>query len=164
MILAATTQRYFGFALFAVVLIGTILWLVFNLRSGRKEAGSEIELAANRKPYLDDEQLEGRKLNGALFAAAGLLAIIGVAVPVYWLAEPGRQEGAVETFDETFLRRGTILYEETAQCVNCHAAGAVGGVAPFIVNDQNGQFVAQVDWNAPALNNVLYRYSEEEVR
>lgn len=48
--------------------------------------------------------------------------------------------------------------------MNCHAGGGVGGVASFIVNDQNGQFVAQVDWNAPALNNVLYRYSEDEVR
>ena len=38
----------------------------------------------------------------ALFSAAGLLAIIGVALPLYWLAEPGRQDGAVDTFEETF--------------------------------------------------------------
>jgi hypothetical protein len=40
----------------------------------------------------------------------------------------------------------------------------VGGVANFVINDQNGQFVAQVDWTAPALNNVLYRYNEDQVR
>lgn len=160
----ATTQRAFGFALLAVVVLGAIAWLVANMRASRKEIGSEIELAANRKEYLSDEELEGSKLNMALFSAAGLLAIIGVALPIYWLAEPGRQEGAVEVFDETFVRRGTALYEEGAQCVNCHAAGGVGGAASFVINDQNGQFVAQVNWNAPALNNVLYRYSEEEVR
>ena len=160
----ATTQRAFGFALLAVVAIGTIAWLVANIRASRKEIGSEVELAANRKEYLSDEELEGSKLNMALFSAAGLLAIIGVALPVYWLAEPGRQEGAIETFDETFVERGATLYEEGAQCVNCHAAGGIGGVANFVVNDQNGQFVAEVTWNAPALNNVLYRYSEEEVR
>lgn len=160
----ATTQRAFGFALLAVVAIGTVAWIVANIRSAKKEVGSEIELAANRKEYLPDEELEGRKLNLALFSAAGLLAIIGVALPVYWLAEPGRQEGAVEVFDEIFVERGQNLYEEGAQCVNCHAAGGVGGVAAFIINDQNGQFVAEVSWNAPALNNVLYRYSEDEVR
>ncbi len=160
----ANTQQSFGFALLAIVLIGTVIYVVAKVRAGRPEVGSEIELAPNRKEYLDDEELEGPKLNAALFSAAGLLAIIAVAVPVYWLAEPGRQDGAVETFNETFIRRGEALYEEGAQCVNCHAGGGVGGVTTFIINDQNGQFVDQVNWNAPALNNVLYRYSEDEVR
>jgi hypothetical protein len=48
--------------------------------------------------------------------------------------------------------------------VNCHGGGGGGGVANYILNDQNGQFVAQVNWIAPALNNVLWRYSEDEVR
>ena len=41
------------------------MWLVYvwsNIRAGRPEAGSEIELAPNRKPYYDDEELEGRRL------------------------------------------------------------------------------------------------------
>lgn len=160
----ANTQQSFGFALLAVVLIGAVVYIVATIRAGRAEVGSEIELAPNRKEYLDDEDLEGPRLNAALFSAAGLLAIIAVALPVYWLAEPGRQEGAVETFNETFVARGQALYETGAQCVNCHAGGGVGGIASFIVNDQNGQFVAQVNWDAPALNNVLYRYSEDEVR
>lgn len=159
----ATTQQAFGLVLLAVVLIGGAIWGVARYRAGRKEVGSEIELAANRKPYLEDEELEGHKLNMALFSAAGLLAVIAVALPVYWLAEPGRQEGAVESFDEIAIERGQELYENGAQCVNCHAGGGVGGVASFIISDQNGQFVSQVNWTAPALNNVLYRYSEEEV-
>ena len=164
MIVAATTQRVVGFIILAVVVVGVIVWLFANMRASRAELGSEIELAANRKPYYDDEELEGKKLNLALFSAAGLLALFGVALPLYWLAEPGRQEGAVEVFQETFVARGLELYEVGAQCVACHGGEGSGGVATFIINDQNGQFVNQVSWVAPALNNVLYRYSEEGVR
>ena len=41
---------------------------------------------------------------------------------------------------------------------------ATGGAAPYVLTDANGDFVEQVDWKAPALNMVLYRYDEEEVR
>ncbi len=159
----ASTQRAIGFVILAVVAVGFVVWLVANLRSSSAEIGSEIELAANRKPYLDDDELEGKKLNAALFSAAGLLALIGVALPLYWLAEPGRQDGAIDTFQETFERRGLELYEVGAQCINCHGGNGVGGQATFIINDQNGQYVDQVSWIAPALDNVLSRYSEEEV-
>jgi mono/diheme cytochrome c family protein len=162
--IVATSQRAFGFVILAVVAIGFLVWLFFNLRAGRDEIGAEIELAANRKPYLSDAELEGKKLNMALFSAAGLLALIAVVLPLYWLGEPGRQEGAIDVVQETFVARGQNLYEQGAQCVNCHGGAGVGGVANFVINDQNGQFVAQVEWIAPALNNVLYRYDEDQVR
>lgn len=164
MIAAATTQRAIGFVILAVVAIGFVIWFFANLRAGQREVGSEIELAANRKEYLSDDELESSKLNLALFSALGLLAVIAVALPLYWLAEPGRQKGAVKTSGEVFIARGLDTYENGAQCVNCHGGAGVGGVANFVVNDQNGQFVAQVNWTAPALNNVLYRYNEEQVR
>ena len=160
----ATSQRTFGFVILAVVVLGGIAWLFANARAGRGEAGSEIELAANRKEYFSDDELEGKKLNWALFSAAGLLALCALVIPLYWLGEPGRQEGAVEVFEETFVERGLELYENGAQCVNCHGGGGGGGVATYILNDQNGQYVAQVNWIAPALNNLMWRYSEEEVR
>jgi mono/diheme cytochrome c family protein len=164
MIAVTTTQRAFGLVIAAIVAIGFVVWLVTNLRASRKETGSEIELAANRKEYLSDEELEGRKLNLALFSAAGLLAVIAIVLPLYWLGEPGRQEGAKDDYQEIFVERGLDTYENGAQCVNCHGGAGVGGVAPFVINDQNGQFVAQVNWIAPALNNVLYRYDEDQVR
>ena len=162
--IVATTQRAIGFVILAVVAIGFIVWFFSNLRAGRPEVGSEIELAANRKQYMSDEELEGKKLNLALFSALGLLAVIAVALPLYWLAEPGRQKGAVEASQEEFVARGLDIYENGAQCVNCHGGAGVGGLANFVINDQNGQFVAQVNWIAPALNNVLYRYNEDQVR
>lgn len=162
--IVATTQRAIGFVIIAVVVIGFVVWLLANLRAGREEVGSEIELAPNRKQYLDDDELEGKKLNLALFSAAGLLAIIGVALPLYWLAEPGRMDGAIDMYQETFVARGLEIYENGAQCVTCHGPAGAGGSTVFLVNDENGQFVDQVTWVAPALDNVLYRYSEDNVR
>ncbi|MHB1140108.1 MAG: hypothetical protein ACYC2O_14215, partial [Microthrixaceae bacterium] len=82
MIVLASIQRNIGYVLFAVVVVGFVAWLWANLRASRAEAGSEVELAPNRKPYYSDEELEGKKLNLALFSAAGLLALIGVALPL----------------------------------------------------------------------------------
>ena len=50
MILATSTQRAFGFVILAVVAIGFVVWFFANLRAGRDEVGSEIELAPNRSP------------------------------------------------------------------------------------------------------------------
>ena len=40
---------------------------------------------------------------------------------------------------------------------------ATGGVAPYTVTDPNTGEVEPVNWNAPALNTVLYRFSDDEV-
>ena len=58
MILATSTQRAFGFVILAVVAIGFVVWFFANLRAGRDEVGSEIELAPNRSPQLTDDELE----------------------------------------------------------------------------------------------------------
>jgi mono/diheme cytochrome c family protein len=41
---------------------------------------------------------------------------------------------------------------------------AGGGVAPFTITDPNTGEVRAVNWAAPALNTVLYKFSEDEVR
>src|SRR5690606_5508080 len=49
-------------------------------------------------------------------------------------------------------------------CAGCHGAEGVGGVASYTLTDDDNNFVATMNWQAPALNTVLLRYSEEEVR
>ncbi len=162
LILAASTQRTIGLVIALTVMAAFVVYVLFNVFStGKDEIGSEIELAPNRKPYLDDETLETKKLDVSLFAGAGTLALIALALPLYWLGEPGRQEGYVDFTDRVAADRGGELYEE--QCVACHGAAGVGGAAPFTVLDEDGRFVSSVNWVAPALNTVLYRFSEEEV-
>ena len=162
--LLAADFRVIGLTVGALVLIAFVALFIRNIMAARPELGSEIELAANRKEYLSDEELEGTKLDRSLTFALAMLAILAVALPLYWLAEPGRQDGAVEAYNASFESRGEGTYAVGAQCVNCHAAGGAGGVAPYVLQDGDGQFVANAQWMAPALDNVLLRYSEDEVR
>jgi len=164
MIALMTTQRSFAYVVLAIVFIGGAFVALAQMRKGKAELGSEIELAPNRKQYLPDDELEGPKLNKALWTAFGLLVVVALSLPIYWLAEPGRQDGAVEHYAELFEHRGETMYTTGAQCVNCHGPKGVGGSASFVVTDENGQFVSQVSWTAPALNTLMYRFSVPEIK
>ncbi len=160
----AADFRAIGLVVASLVLLAFVALFFRNVFTARDELGSEIELAANKKPYLSDEELEGVKLDRSLSFALIVLGITAVALPFYWLAEPGRQDGAVDAYQLNFESRGEGLYTEGAQCVNCHAAGGVGGTAAYVLQDADGQFIGNAAWTAPALNNVFLRYSEDEVR
>ncbi|HEY5155371.1 MAG TPA: cytochrome c, partial [Acidimicrobiales bacterium] len=108
--------------------------------------------------------LEGPKLDRTLGFALVLLIVIAVALPLYWLAEPGRQSGAVAKFDEEFVARGQEIYNVKAKCSDCHGPKGVGGVKAYTLLNANGDFVKEVTWKAPALNTVLFRYSKDEVK
>jgi mono/diheme cytochrome c family protein len=167
MLLAVSTQTSIGlFVLFLSLVIAVVFGLV-NLRQGRAEVGSEIELAANRKPYLPDAELEGRKLDRTLsFGLLGLF-VVGIGLPLYWLQEPSRQEGAVERIREEFRNRGSNMYAPTADggynCAFCHGPDGGGGSTPFTITDAEGRFVKEVQWQGPALNTIFQRYSREEI-
>ncbi|MEM7141541.1 MAG: cytochrome c [Actinomycetota bacterium] len=163
MLLAASTQRTIGFAILAIVFIGGLVYLFFNIRAAKAEVGSEIELAANRSEELKDEDLEGRRLDIALLANLVMLTIIAIALPFYWLGEPGREDGRNVDTDRIFTNRGEGIYNEGAECVACHGAAGAGGSVTTSITDDNGDFVAQVVWKAPALNNILSRFSESEI-
>lgn len=168
-VLAASTVQSVGVVIAVITTIGFVWYVVVNIRAGRAEVASEIELAPNRKPYFDDEGLEGPRLNTALSSGLLLLGIVAVGLPLYWLNEPARMDGAVEMFDNTFVNRGANLFATTGEggynCAGCHGPEGVGGVAPpFTLTDDENEFVAQVNWQAPALDTVLLRFSEEEVR
>lgn len=163
MLLAASTQRTIGFVILAIVFLGGLVYLFFNIRAAKAEVGSEIELAANRNEPLKDEDLEGRRLDIALLANLLMLTIIAIALPFYWLGEPGREEGRNVDTDRIFTNRGEEIYVEGAQCVSCHGAAGAGGSVTTAITDDDGGFLAQVVWKAPALNTLLSRFTEDEV-
>lgn len=163
MLLAASTQRTIGFVILAIVFIGGLVYLFFNIRAAKAEVGSEIELAANRNEPLKDEDLEGRRLDIALLANLVMLTIIAIALPFYWLGEPGREEGRNVDTDRIFTNRGEEIYIEGAQCVSCHGAAGAGGAVTTAITDDDGGFLAQVVWKAPSLNSLWSRFSEDEV-
>jgi mono/diheme cytochrome c family protein len=167
-VLAASTVKSIGAVIAVITGIGFVWYVIANIRAGRDEVASEIELAPNRKPYYDDERLEGPRLTRALSTGLVLLAVVSVGLPLYWLNEPGRMDGAIKGFDNTFVNRGAKLFAPTAEggynCAGCHGEGGVGGLKDYTLTNDDGDFVATVNWQAPALNTVLLRFDEDEVR
>ena len=166
MIALASTSIAWFIAL--VLVVGWLVYAVFNARAARKELGSEVELAANRKPYFDDEELEGRRLELVQFIGVLLLVVIVIGLPLYWVFEPSRQAGAREAADRQLAGWGAELFAPTAEhgfnCAGCHGGmNATGGNAPFAITDPTTGEVRAVNWTAPALNTVLYRFTPEEV-
>jgi len=167
--MVASTSASIAWVILLASLAGWILYAVFNVRNGRAEIGSEQELAANRKPYYDDEVLEGRRLERVQLLGLVFLAILTVALPLYWVLEPNRQEEAQFGFEKRFASWGAELFAPTAEggynCAGCHGGmKATGGVASYAITDPKTSEVKAVSWKAPALNTVMYRYSDEEVR
>jgi len=155
--------------IFVVSVLGWVVYLVGNSRKGRTETGSEITLAANRKPYYDDEILEGKKIERTQLIGLAFLAVITVALPLYWILEPSREAGAVVDFQNRFETWGGNLFRPTTEggfnCAGCHGGmNGSGGVSSYAITDSKTNEVKPVIWKAPAINTVFYRYSESEVR
>ncbi len=169
MILAAGVPRNIAIVIAVVVTVGWLLYIVANLRRARPEIGSEIELAPNRKPYYSDEELEGKRLERTQLAGVAMLVVLGVGLPLYWVHEPSRQDGAIEEFDKQFVGWGARDFAATADggfnCAGCHGGmKGVGGVAAYTITDQRTGEVRPVAWKAPAINTVVYRFSDSEIK
>ena len=165
----ALTTTAIAWLLLVIVTAGFIVYAALNLRSSRDELGSEIELAPNRKEYYDDEVLEGRRLERVQLLGVLLLVVVVIGLPVYWIFEPARQAGAVEAQEEIFTEWGRRLFAPTAEggfnCAGCHGGYAGGGgEAAWNVSDPATGKVSAVNWKAPALNTIFYKFSEDEVR
>src|SRR3954453_13403711 len=136
----ATAASAIGGIIAVTLIVGFAIAVVANMRRGRAEVGSELELAANRKPYLEDEELEGKKLDRTLGLGLVVLAVIAITLPAYWLPEPGRQQGGVEKVKDGVVFRGGTVYTTKAQCASCHGPAGVGGVKNYTLLNSNGDF------------------------
>ncbi|HUQ39098.1 MAG TPA: c-type cytochrome [Acidimicrobiales bacterium] len=174
-VLAATTQQQLGLAVVVALLVGWAIYLVAQLKGGEEKPGSEIEFAPNRRPYFDDEEMEGKRLDGTLTWSLVLLVIVAVGLPLYWLNEPGRQAGAIKKFDDQAAGRGFQLFQNANApgghnvghfgCADCHGSKGQGGSTPYNLTDPAKPDAPprKVTWLAPALDTVLLRFSPEEV-
>ncbi|MBA3653546.1 MAG: c-type cytochrome [Actinobacteria bacterium] len=172
--LGVTTQQRIGLAVVVAVLVGWAAYLVLHLGRTAGEVGSEMELAPNRRPYLDDEGLEGPRLDRVLLWSAVLIGIVAIGLPLYWVKEPARQAGAVKGFDKRAAQRGFVLFQPTTSaipegnighfgCGGCHGTKGEGGVTPFAITDYLGRSRI-VQWQVPALDTVLKRFADDEVK
>ena len=142
-----------------LIAFGIIAALAFFTAAGFRGSGKVNDYAPNLSKYRTDDDLETKTLDRTLTVAVLLASILTIMIPLYYLGEQERQEGFVEEFDEVSVERGEHLYEEFG-CGNCHGADGSGGAASYI-EKRSG---INVTWTAPAINNVFYRYDDEEVR
>ncbi len=161
-LLATSVQRSIALVVAWLTIVAFAVYLFVNIRKAKPELGNETDLAPNRKPYYDDETLEGPRLDRFLTGALVLLGIVALGLPLYWLAEPGRQADTVKRFEAIFAKRGETLYN--TNCSSCHGQGGGGGVAAFVLQGKQGEFLANVTWNAPELSTTLLRFNREEVK
>ena len=142
-----------------LIAFGIIAALAFFTAAGFRGSGKVNDYAPNLSKYRADDDLETKTLDRTLTVAVLLASILTIMIPLYYLGEQERQEGFVEEFDEVSVERGEHLYEEFG-CGNCHGVDGSGGAASY-VEKRSG---INVTWTAPAINNVFYRYDDEEVR
>ena len=140
-----------------IALVAGIAWLGMLFVSAIRNRGSE-EVAPNLRPGINDETVETRRLEGGQKAAIAFSAFLAISLPLYFLTEQERQEAFVDEFAEGSIERGQHLVEEFG-CFNCHGPEGSGGVAPYI-EKRSG---IAVEWAAPSLNDVFFRYAEDEV-
>ena len=172
--LAVTTQQRLGIAVVVAVLVGWVGYLLLHLSRTSGDVGDEIELAPNRRPYLDDEEMEGPRLNKVLSWSLVMMGIVAIGLPLYWLKEPSRQAGAVKGFDHRAAHRGEVLFQPTNSpepegnighfgCGGCHGTKGEGGSTSYAITDYLGRS-RKVTWQAPPLDTVLKRFAEDEVK
>jgi mono/diheme cytochrome c family protein len=177
MIFAASTAQKLG-TIFAIALVvGWLLFMLAHVKRGAVEPGDEIANAPNRKPYYDDEALEGMKLERALTMALILLVIIGVGLPLYWINETRRENGAKKLFAQTAVEVGFALFQPADSplpanpklnelhfgCAGCHGNVGQGGSTTYTITTPLGA-TKSVTWQVPALNTALLRFTSDTVR
>ena len=145
--------------LITLIALGIVGALAFFSAIGFRGSGKVSDYAPNLSKYRTDDDLETKTLDRTLTVAVLIASLLTIMIPLYYLGEQERQEGFVEEFDEVSVERGEHLYEEFG-CGNCHGVDGSGGAASY-VEKRSG---ISVTWAAPAINNVFYRYDDEEVR
>jgi mono/diheme cytochrome c family protein len=176
MIVAVSTPQKLGMAFAVALVIGWAIFVVAHFKRGGVASGAEIENAPNRKPYVEDDQLEGPKLERVLVAALILLVIIAIGLPLYWLGEPTRMKNSARGFDNRAAQVGFLLFQPAdsplpapAQfnalhfgCATCHGNKGQGGSTSYSITNAQGQ-PESVTWQVPALNTELLRYTPDTV-
>lgn len=167
-----------------VAIIAVITTRVLSLRRNPEPAPPP-----NKTPFLVDEDLEGRRLERVLGWSLLFTIVLALALPVYFLVEPGRQSGADEQFEERSVERGATLfansespaYDPTVSllCADCHGVDGSGGSTQFtlepdaedcpediteeVAQERPECLPVQVTWAAPPLDIASLIYDRDEI-
>lgn len=156
--------------LFLVNAVALVIFVAVAVAVSRRR---QPQAPPNLTEYYDDPTLEGPKLERYLGAAVLFSAVLAASLPIYWLLEPTRQSGMDSDFLADSVERGKERFGREPvpgseilplECARCHGDTAEGGVATYILPpDEPGEVAKSVQWKAPSLDDVLLRFSTEEV-
>jgi mono/diheme cytochrome c family protein len=163
-------------------IFGVIQWRVMSMRRNPEAT------PANLTPFLDDDALEGRRLERVLGWALVMASIMLIALVVYFLLEPVRSDAARDDFHEDSVERGAVLFaDKTSEhyeaefsllCAGCHGVEGTGGIATHILqpeldkcekkaNQKNPDvpecLPKSVQWQAPDLTLAALRYTRAQL-
>ncbi|MSO78328.1 MAG: hypothetical protein EXQ79_01835 [Acidimicrobiia bacterium] len=163
-------------------LLGVVFWRVFSLRR------SPESTPANLTPFLEDEALEGRRLERVLGWTLLFSVVMILSLLAYFLWEPFRQPIMEDGFLERSVDRGAVLFANKASehynsefsllCADCHGVDGTGGVAIQTLQpeadecqlkkNKNNPDVPecapqQVQWTAPNLTLAPLRYKRAQL-
>jgi mono/diheme cytochrome c family protein len=148
-----------GFGSIVLLVAAAVLmaWMAYLWLNARRSARAE-DPAPNVSPPISDDELEGPKLTRILMAAVVSSAVLAAVMSVYYATESHRQAQAAEKIHEKDVEEGEKWFEFFS-CVNCHGPAGVGGGREF-TEPRSG---LDTSWAAPSLNDVFYRFSEDEI-
>ncbi len=136
-----------------------LVWVGYVVINSRRRTRPPETPAPNQEFFMDNEGLENDRLTRVLTAAVLAAAVLAIVLPIYYVNETGRQEAAAEEISEDYLHFGEEWWVKF-ECTVCHGPDGGGGGAE-IAEERSGLIAT---WAAPAINDVFYRYDEEEVR
>ncbi len=150
-------------ALSLIIVVALLLvWMGYLYLNSRQSKAAAHEAAPlNLSPGVSDDELENKKLTRVLRAALFGSALMAIIMPWYALNEPGRQEAFAEATIEFDTEEGAHLYgADGFACADCHGPLGGGGAADF----KEARSGVVTVWAVPSLDDIFFRYEEEEVR
>ncbi|NND02986.1 MAG: c-type cytochrome [Acidimicrobiia bacterium] len=154
---ASPSNVGFGSVVLLIAVAALMTWMAYLWLNSRRARRLE-ETPANLEPGISDDELETSKLSRILSSAVVSAAVLSAVMGVYYANESGRQAAAAEKIHERDVEEGEKWFEFFS-CINCHGPGAVGGGAEHV----EARSELSTSWAAPSLNDVFYRYSEDEI-
>jgi mono/diheme cytochrome c family protein len=148
-----------GSVVLTIAVVVFLIWMAYVVINSRRRTRAAETPAPNQEFFMDNEGLENDRLTRVLTAAVVAAGVLAIVMPIYFVNETSRQEAAAEGFEEEDLHFGEEWWNKF-ECAVCHGPDGGGGGAE-IVEPRSG---LSVSWSAPSINDVFYRYSEEEIR
>jgi len=136
-----------------------LIWMAYVVINSRRRTRATEKAAPNQEFFMDNAELENNRLTRVLTAAVVAAGVLAIVTPIYFVNETSRQEAAAEEIQEEYLHFGEEWWVKF-ECSACHGPDGGGGAAE-IVETRSG---LDANWTAPSINDVFFRYDEDEVR